>query len=311
MDGEPGETPTLFPEKVGEKLRDARLAQGLELSDIAARTRIPLRHLEAIETSDYSGLPSPTYAVGFVKSYARAIGADEVALAKELRAETSSMFAAREAYETYDPEDPVREPSSGLVWAGAVIAVLLLAALALWYGTDLFRSSGTPEPEPLPTETPLAAPAAAPSPAVSANGGQVTLTATEPVWLRIYDATGTRLFEKEMAAGERYDVPQNANGPMINLGRPEAIRVTVNGSDVAPLGTPGRAIKDVPISAAALQARGTGATPGAAPAPAASATPANRSSRPLPRAFQPAFDQPARSESVEPQTPASGNSTTP
>ena len=311
MDGEPGETPTLFPEKVGEKLRDARLAQGLELSDIAARTRIPLRHLEAIETSDYSGLPSPTYAVGFVKSYARAIGADEVALAKELRAETSSMFAAREAYETYDPEDPVREPSSGLVWAGAVIAVLLLAALALWYGTDLFRSSGTPEPEPLPTETPLAVPAAAPSPAAPANGGQVTLTATEPVWLRIYDASGTRLFEKEMAAGERYDVPQNANGPMINLGRPEAIRVTVNGSDVAPLGTPGRAIKDVPISAAALQARGSGATPAATPTPAASATPANRSSRPLPPAFRPAFDPPAQSQTVDPLTPASGNSTAP
>lgn len=311
MDGEPGETPTLFPEKVGEKLRDARLAQGLELSDIAARTRIPLRHLEAIETSDYSGLPSPTYAVGFVKSYARAIGADEVALAKELRAETSSMFAAREAYETYDPEDPVREPSSGLVWAGAVIAVLLLAALALWYGTDLFRSSGTPEPEPLPTETPLAVPAAAPSPAAPANGGQVTLTATEPVWLRIYDASGTRLFEKEMAAGERYDVPPTANGPMINLGRPEAIRVTVNGSDVAPLGTPGRAIKDVPISAAALQARGTGATPAAAPTPAASATPASRNSRPLPPAFRPAFDPPAQSQTVEPQTPASGNSTAP
>lgn len=309
MDGEPGENPTLFPEKVGEKLRDARLAQGLELSDIASRTRIPLRHLQAIETSDYSGLPSPTYAVGFVKSYARAIGADEVALAKELRAETSSMFAAREAYETYDPEDPVREPSSGIVWAGVIVTVLLVAGLILWYGTNLFRSSGTPEPEPVPTETPLAAPAAAPSPAAPANGGQVTLTATEPVWLRIYDATGTRLFEKEMAAGERYDVPQNANGPMINLGRPEAIRVTVNGSDVAPLGTAGRAIKDVPISATALQARGTGATPVAAPTPAA--TPANRSSRPLPRAFQPAFDPPARPETVEPQTPTSGNSTTP
>ena len=307
MDGEPGENPTLFPEKVGEKLRDARLAQGLELSDIAARTRIPLRHLEAIETSDYSGLPSPTYAVGFVKSYARAIGADEVALARELRAETSSMFAAREAYETYDPEDPVREPSSGLVWAGIIVTVLLVAGLILWYGTDLFRSSGTPAPAP--TETPAAAPEGTPSPAAATGSGQVTLTATEAVWLRIYDASGTRLFEKEMAAGERYDVPQNANGPMINLGRPEAVRVTVNGSDVAPLGAPGRAIKDVPISAAALQARGTGATP--ATAPAATPTPATRSSRPLPRAFQPAANAPEQPGAAEPQTPASGNSTTP
>lgn len=257
MDGEPGENPTLFPEKVGEKLRDARLAQGLELSDIAARTRIPLRHLQAIETSDYSGLPSPTYAIGFVKSYARAIGADEVALAKELRAETSSIFAAREVYESYDPQDPVREPPSGLAWAGVAIALLLLVAVGLWYGTDLFRG-GSSAPEPVPTETPVAAPAAEPSPATApSSDGQVTLTATEPVWVRVYDASGRRLFEKEMAAGERYDVPRDANGPMINLGRPEAIRVTVNGSDVAPLGPAGRAIKDVPVSAEALQARGT------------------------------------------------------
>jgi cytoskeleton protein RodZ len=311
MDGEPGENPTLFPEKVGEKLRDARLAQGLELSDIASRTRIPLRHLQAIETSDYSGLPSPTYAVGFVKSYARAIGADEVALAKELRAETSSIFAAREVYESYDPQDPVREPSSGLVWAGAAIAVLLLAAVGLWYGTDLFRSSGS-VPEPVPTETPVAPPTDTPSPAAATGNGQVTLTATEAVWLRIYDAAGKRLFEKEMAAGERYDVPQDANGPMINLGRPEAVRVTVNGSDVAPLGTPGRAIKDVPISATALLARGTGTAPAATATPAASppapaTSPRTRSQQQLPRAFQPAFDPEPRPEA--PQAP--GNSTAP
>lgn len=278
MDGEPGENPTLFPEKVGEKLRDARQAQGLELSDVAARTRVPLRHLQAIENSDYSGLPSPTYAIGFVKAYARAIGADEVALARELRTETSSIFAAREVYETYDPEDPVREPPSGLAWAGAVIAVLLLAGVGLWYGTDLFRSSGTPEPAP--TETPFATPSGQPSPAaVGLADGQVTLTAIQPAWVRIYDAAGKRLLEKELAAGERYDVPRDANGPMINLGRPEAVRVTVNGSDVAPLGPAGRAIKDIPISAEALRARGTASTSPtpAATQPAADASPTFRS----------------------------------
>lgn len=67
-----------------------------------------------------------------------------------------------------------------------------------------------------------------------------------------------------MAAGERYDVPPGADGPMINLGRPEAIRVTINGSLVAPLGPAGRAIKDVPVSATALRARGEGASTGAA-----------------------------------------------
>ena len=277
MDGEPGDAPNLFPVKVGEKLRDARLAQGLELSDVAARTRVPLRHLTAIEASDYSGLPSPTYAIGFVKAYARAVGADEVALARELREETSSTFAAREVYERYDPEDPVREPSSGLAWAGAIVAVLLLAAVGLWYGTDLFRGGTTAAPEPTPTA--LATPDAAPSEATPpATGGQVTLIATQQVWLRIYDAAGTRLYEKEMAAGERYDVPSDANAPMINLGRPEAVQVTIDGVQVAALGRPGVAIKDVPISADALRARGQIGEAATTRSSAATAT------RPAPRA---------------------------
>ncbi|MEG3181529.1 helix-turn-helix domain-containing protein [Sphingomonas sp. LT1P40] len=277
MDGERSENPTLFPVKVGEKLRDTRLAQGMELADIATRTRVPLRHLQAIEAGDYSGLPSPTYAIGFVKAYARAVGADEVALAQELRAETSETFAAREVYESYDPTDPVREPPGVLAWAGAAIAVLLLVGVGLWYGTDLFRSSGEPVPEPTATASAVVEPTPTPAPAA---GGQVTLIATEPVWLRIYDAGGARLFEKEMAPGERYDVPANANGPMINIGRPEALQVTVNGSNVAALGPAGIALMDVPISAEALMARGTAgasATPAVAvPAPRASATPQAR-----------------------------------
>lgn len=306
MDGEPGDTPNLFPVKVGEKLRDARLAQGLELSDVAARTRVPLRHLTAIEASDYSGLPSPTYAIGFVKAYARAVGADEVALARELRDETSATFAAREVYESYDPEDPVREPPSGLAWAGAIVAVLLLAAVGLWYGTDLFRGGMSAAPEPTPTA--LATPDTAPTPeATVATGGQVTLTATQPVWLRIYDAAGTRLYEKEMAAGERFDVPADANGPMINLGRPEAVQVTIDGVAIEPLGRAGVAIKDVPISADALRARGQPAafsTPAATSAPTTQRTPAAQPS-PAPTRSPVVRPTPATPAPAPQPTPAS------
>ena len=303
MDGEAGETPNLFPVKVGEKLRDARMALGLELSDIAGRTRIPLRHLAAIEASDYSGLPSTTYATGFVKSYARAVGADEVALARELRAETSATFAAREVYVSYDPEDPVREPPSGLAWAGAIVAVLLLAAVGLWYGTDLFRTGMSAAPEPTPTA--LATPEAAPTEAAPpATGGQVTLIAQQPVWLRIYDATGTRLYEKEMAAGERYDVPADANGPMINVGRPEALQVTIDGVAVEPLGRPGIAIKDVAISANALRARGQ---PTPAPTAAATSTPAVQQRAPMTQP-RPA---PTRSPAARPTTTPSAPSPQP
>ena len=85
--------------------------------------------------------------------------------------------------------------------------------------------------------------------------GEVVLTATAPVWLRVYDASKTKLFEKEMTVGERYAVPANANNPMILTGRPDGLKVTVGGREVAPLGTAEKSIKDVGISAAALAAR--------------------------------------------------------
>ena len=101
-----GDEATLFPGTVGERLRASREALGLSLADVAARTRIPLRHLEAIETSNFAGLPSVTYAVGFVRAYARAVGADEVALARDTRAEVANTTRAKPRYEPYEVADP-------------------------------------------------------------------------------------------------------------------------------------------------------------------------------------------------------------
>ncbi len=279
---------SLFPKSTGDKLREAREALGLTLADIASRTRVPTRHLEAIENGDYGSLPSPTYTVGFAKSYARAVGLDERTIAAEVRNNPQLPLAPVTEYETYEPRDTRNVPSFGLAAIAGLVAGLVLIAAILWYGTNLFR--GSPEAASAPVENVIAAaPEPTPTPTPVA-GGQVTLTATDSVWLRVYDATGTTLLEKTMAAGDRYDVPADANGPMINVGRPDKLQVTVNGSAVPPLGDGKVAIKDVPISATALQARAAtpAATPTAAasPAPAPAATASRRPST-LPRAFQP------------------------
>ena len=50
---------------VGERLRAAREEKKMSLEDIAAQTRIPQRHLESIERSEWDKLPAPTYTIGF------------------------------------------------------------------------------------------------------------------------------------------------------------------------------------------------------------------------------------------------------
>lgn len=266
MEAEPEAEASLFPATVGDKLRSAREAQGVDLSEVAARTRIPQRHLEAIERSSYSALPSITYAIGFAKSYARAVGADEVAIARELRGELEHVGHDRPTVvPAYEMSDPTRTPPRGLVWVGLIVALLVLAGAGIWYGTDLFRG-GAPSVETLITEeTPAATPTAAPT-GVAETGGQVSLIALGPVWLRINDGSGNRLFEKELAQGERYDVPADAQNPVAITSRAESIQVTLNGSNVAPLGPPSTRV-EVGVSGDALRTRATAPSPPEAGSP--------------------------------------------
>ena len=84
-------------QNVGEQLKAARIERGLTLNEVAAQTRIPIRHLEALEVSEFSALPGSTYSIGFAKSYARFVGLDSIALATELRGELVALRAARYA----------------------------------------------------------------------------------------------------------------------------------------------------------------------------------------------------------------------
>ena len=268
------EASALFPERVGDRLRAARLAAGLDLPDVAAKTRVPLRHLHAIEAGDYASLPGITYCVGFVKAYARAVGMDEAALASDLRIELSDLRIDQRADAIdYQIADVTRLPGKALAWTAAIIALLLV--LGYWF----WRSADASDPEPAPQaagsleaadadDNPIATTAPATPVAQPAPANEVALTAISPVWMRIYDASDKVLFEKEMAAGERYIVPADANNPQIRTGRADLLSVTIDGKSAPTLGPGERTIKNVSISAAALLARPTpvGLAPAVVPA---------------------------------------------
>ena len=68
--------------KVGDKLRQKRLEKDLSLKEISDATKIREDFLEAIEEGQYERLPSPAYAHGFVRNYAKYLGlAEEETLA--------------------------------------------------------------------------------------------------------------------------------------------------------------------------------------------------------------------------------------
>jgi cytoskeletal protein RodZ len=278
------------PSDVGARLAEARLAQDLSLEDIAARSRIPLRHLRAIEEGEHGSLPAATYSVGFVRTYAQLLGLDSAAFARDFRAEIGSRATDHYAYEPFEPADPTRVPSRALAFTALAIALVLLAGYLAWRG-GVFSGEGAEQRAVLAAgteEQPAAAPAnvpPAPAPAVAAPADTaVLLTAIEPVWLRVYEKGGERLIEKEMAVGESWQVPATARDPEILTGRPQALRITVGGKVIPPLGPAERTVKDVSLSPASLLAFATAAppaspavraqapavpAPGAAPAPPA------------------------------------------
>lgn len=251
---------------VGEQLKAAREERKMTLTDIAAQTRIPIRHLEALEASSFAALPGSMYSIGFAKSYARTVGLEQKVIADEMRAELaqSGHSGFIPAAPDYEPADPGRVPPRWLAWTAAAVAVLGLIGYFAWRSFAL--SADAPAVEAVETEIAPAKTAEGATAPVAPTGGAVVITASETAWIKIYDADNKRLFEAEMKAGESYAVPADANNPMIVTGRPQALQVTVGGKAVAPLGDPDRTISDVGVSAAALLARkpveatGNGAT---------------------------------------------------
>ena len=79
---------------VADILREERLGQGLSLGDIAADICVRRCFLEAIEQGNTSDLPEQTFAVGFVRSYAKMLGLDAAAIAAQFKTELLALDTA-------------------------------------------------------------------------------------------------------------------------------------------------------------------------------------------------------------------------
>jgi transcriptional regulator with XRE-family HTH domain len=63
-------------DKFAEELHEAREKSGISLQQMAMKTRLDIKFLEAIDRGDFSFLPEP-YVKAFLKDYAKMVGLDE------------------------------------------------------------------------------------------------------------------------------------------------------------------------------------------------------------------------------------------
>ena len=117
---------------LGELLRCAREQRGLTLTQISATTKIPTRHLEALERDDLGVVPGGMYLRAEIRAYADAVGLSREIALGWLHAATAPPVVAEDPA---PPPPPVPAPSkrSGAQWRPMVAGLCIATtALVVW-----------------------------------------------------------------------------------------------------------------------------------------------------------------------------------
>jgi len=223
---------------IGATLRSAREALGTSVEEAAWRTRIRPEYLRALEDERFDACGHLAHARSHLHSYARFLGLDANALVRDYseqiqHAEPSSIEKLNERV-----KEEKRPPKPNWLIAGAVAAVLLIAASL----TGIVRGPG-PRTEPsgnaLPT-LPGASQPSASAPAVAAaapaNGITLVVVAQGRSWVRVV-SDGTLVFEGTITPGASKTFT-GTDAVDLTVGNAGVVRLILNGRD---LGAPGKA----------------------------------------------------------------------
>ncbi len=242
------------PASFGIWLRRQREAREVSLREIAERTKISLRYLEAMEENRFALLPAPVFARGFLREYARYVGLnpDEVinhfltAQGSEGRDGGSSGLAVNRPASSgpiFSPSLATPRSAQTGAWKrwlflGLATTVLLgVVALAAWLADQrrgqppaapaAAPASGVPS-NPPPVATPLpAAVETEPAAAVPARALRLTLDFTADCWIDALMDGQKRVSEKRVQ-GESVQVDADRTIEL-TLGSSGAVEARLNG----------------------------------------------------------------------------------
>ena len=134
--------------KLGEVLRTAREAKGVDLARVERDTKIRARYLTALETGDYAELPGSVYTKGFLRNYAAYLGLDPEYLVDLYRLESAAPLTERPT--VHAPPRPIttRRNRALVVTPGAIAAALLtvgVAAIIIYLVAEFVTFARTPD----------------------------------------------------------------------------------------------------------------------------------------------------------------------
>jgi cytoskeleton protein RodZ len=128
--------------EIGATLREARMRQRIDITDMEARTKIRAKYLRALENEEWDLLPGPTYVRSFLRTYADALGIDSKLVVEEYKLrhdplETGDLHPIRRPSPRERDRRGRRDPviSRGMV-VGVVLIGIVVALFLIGEGRD-------------------------------------------------------------------------------------------------------------------------------------------------------------------------------
>jgi cytoskeleton protein RodZ len=201
--------------EIGETLREARMRRRIDMTEVEAATKIRAKYLRALENEEWELLPGSTFVKTFLRTYAEYLDLDPRVLVEEYR----------QRYERPSTQDLTpfgagmggqrrrrrqRRPVGPLIVGLLGVAALLGALYVLGVVWD-----GEPNDEQTPPDT-VGVATATPTPTPRKKSSSrrkrkkprarvtLRLTATDPVFVCLVDATGRAVVDGvNLAGGQR------------------------------------------------------------------------------------------------------------
>ncbi len=201
-------TPSEILQQVGENLRQVRQQRQLSIEDIATRTRIQPRLVQAIEEGHIEMLPEPVYVKGMVKRYADSIGLDGMATSQQVPNwdAAAATFEPTTKLQTTSFQHTPTQVKPFYVYLGYTLAIVGVSAVA----SNLLNTAFTPQSQtspvittaPQPTQdavAPVAAPQRSQLPDIP-----VEIVVKSPTWAQI-GIDGKTVFMGNLNIGTKFN----------------------------------------------------------------------------------------------------------
>src|SRR3954454_236498 len=138
--------------EIGSTLREARMRERIDVSEIEAKTKIRAKYLRALENEEWSLLPGPTFVKSFLRTYATALGLDGKALVEEYRLHHERPREGIEPVVSAPHRNPARRQGGGqssggasrgyMIAVGSILAVIIVLIVLLATGGSSKKSGG-------------------------------------------------------------------------------------------------------------------------------------------------------------------------